>query len=64
MVMDAIEAAKKGLCPFCENKNRCGVKGKRVVLIDFKDGDKYVCLDCGKQWPPKEENGLPGQANS
>ena len=53
-----------GSCPFCENKNRCGVKGKRVRLIDFKDGDKYVCLDCGKQWPPEKENGLQGQANS
>jgi transposase-like protein len=51
-------------CPFCENRNRCGVKGKRVYLIDFKDGDKYVCCDCGKQWPPEKENGLQGQANS
>ncbi len=50
-------------CPFCENKNRCGVKGKRVYLIDFKDGDKYVCLDCGKQWPPKKENGPHGHTN-
>jgi len=45
-------------CPFCENKNRCGVKGSRVRLINFKDGDKYVCLDCGKQWSPKKESGL------